>query len=71
MNKRQPTKQEAFAKAHPERADKWVSLIDQIDPPGVAAPFDGFAHIDRLLADLDAQQPKKAARPKAAKPKGG
>jgi hypothetical protein len=71
MKKQQPTPQAAFIKAHPERADKWVSVIDQVDPPGTAAPFDGFAHIDQLLANFDAHQPKKTARPKASKPKGG
>lgn len=70
MRKRQLTPK-GPAQAIPERADKWVSVIDRVDPPGTAAPFDGFAHIDRLLADFDAQQPKKAARPKATKPKGG
>ena len=69
MKKRQLTPKVA-SQAHPERADKWVSVIDRVDPPGTAAPFDGFAHIDQLIADFDAQQPKKPARPKGPKPQG-
>ena len=69
MRKRQLTPK-AATQAHSERADKWVSVINRVDPPGTAAPFDGLAHIDRLLANFDTQQPKKAARPKATKPKG-